>query len=81
MDTNKLQKLREIKFILRKTCLLCINFNKGIDLWGTCKIHTYFHLKHKEERQLSVHALGDCPVWEETPVLYFDSNWDEFFDK
>jgi len=79
MDANKLSRLRECNFQIKKCCLLCVSFRKGIDLWGTCKVQTYFHLKHKEERELSVHALGYCPEWITNQLLFYDA-WKEFME-
>lgn len=82
MDTNKLAALRDVKFKLKKTCMFCIEFNKGEGLWGTCKIHTYYHLKHRDVRELSVHALGYCTHWMRNPNIDpFGSSWEEFIEK
>jgi len=81
MDANKLKKLKEIGFELKRTCLTCKNFHKGQDAFGTCAEHSYFHLKHQETRELSVHSLGFCPEWEvSTFVDPVGSSWWEFYE-
>ena len=60
MDANKLEKLKQIKYRIRDCCGLCIHADLAPDGWGTCLKFTYNHLKHKEERQLSIHMFGSC---------------------
>ena len=80
MDENKTGKLREIEYTIRKTCNNCrYSFFIG-DNWGVCKKHTYYHLKHKEIRKLSINRYGYCKDWEEMPYLDFGL-FEEFFDK
>jgi hypothetical protein len=82
MDKNKLTALRKQKFKLKKVCMLCIHFNKGQNLWGTCRMHSYYHLKHKSERELSVHALGYCRHFMRNARLTpFGDSWEEFMEK
>lgn len=61
MDANKLQKLKDIKYSIRKTCGNCKFgcFKASCD-WGTCSIYTYFHLKHEKEKSLSINISGFC---------------------
>lgn len=62
MDSNKLQKLKEIGYELQKSCTLCTHsiFHGGKDL-GACKRFTYKHLKHTDsKRDLSIHRSGMC---------------------
>lgn len=65
MDANKLKVLREIGYSIPKVCGLC----RHADLvagWGMCNIQTYHHLKHDEERYLSIYEHGSCPKWEKS---------------
>lgn len=81
MDANKLKKLKEIGFTLKRTCATCEYFNKGQDQFGTCRKHSYFHLKHQDFRELSVHSLGFCPDWKVSE--YVDPvglTWHEFYE-
>lgn len=60
MDKNKLAKLKEINYTLLDVCALC-EFSDFCNYdWGTCSIHKYFHVKHKEEREMSIHKSGNC---------------------
>lgn len=66
MDANKLIKLREVGYVVRKTCGNCVfsklNPSTG---WGTCALHAYEHQKHSEaQRQMSIVASGRCTSWE-----------------
>lgn len=62
MDKNKLKVLQDIEYQVKRTCGTCINASiKPATDWGTCKIWTYEHLKHTEERsQLSINRYGQC---------------------
>lgn len=66
MDDNKLNKLREIEYTIRKSCGECEHgaFN-GNNSWGTCVIHRYSHKKHDgggkgSDRELSIYQHGAC---------------------
>lgn len=60
MDRNKAKKVEENGLRLARCCGTCANFEPGDDLWGTCKVITYFHERHQEERHLSVHRYHTC---------------------
>ena len=61
MDKNKAKRITEIGLSIGKCCHTCQHFS-GPNLrgFGTCGEFTYFHLKHQEERQLSVHETHFC---------------------
>lgn len=66
MDANKLEKLKQIKYQVRKVCGLCIfaEFPQA-DGWGTCDLYKYAHQKHADSvRQLSITQFGGCPSFE-----------------
>lgn len=74
MDKNKLQKLKDINFSIRKCCGNCTSgkFLSGND-WGTCTWHVYKHEKHTggqkgSVRELSTNKYGHClsHVWNGT---------------
>lgn len=63
MDKNKLEKLKEISYVIKATCALCKhgNFFPNSYQWGTCKLHQYKHEKHTDSvRQLSIIKSGSC---------------------
>ena len=63
MDENKLEKLKEVKYIIHNTCTLCqhSSFFSGFTDWGVCKLHKYNHKKHTEsEREMSINRSGSC---------------------
>lgn len=66
MDANKLAKLQEIGYEVKKCCGLCSQFkptSRG-NIFGFCYDWTYTHLKHKDERYLGVSCFGVCPEFE-----------------
>lgn len=69
MDANKLEKLKEIGYQVKKVCGLCNHseFEVGSE-WGVCKIYTYEHKKHADsKRELSINKMGGCPSFEANP--------------
>lgn len=71
MDENKLKKLRSIDYVIQPTCETCVHgdFKGKAQVFGTCKIHTYDHLKHSDStRQLSIHAHGHCSEYKANPT-------------
>lgn len=66
MDQNKLKVLREIGYRVGPACGTCSYGNfEYFQMWGTCSLHTYEHLKHTgARRQLSTHLCGNCPNYE-----------------
>lgn len=62
MDANKNKKLEEVGYEIA-ACAMCEHGQfDGESKWGTCGLFTYEHLKHTDAtRQLSVHAMGNCP--------------------
>ena len=73
MDDNKLHKLREIGYTIRKCCGTCLHATfKGNSSWGTCGIFTYDHKKHtgggkSSTRALSISTYGSCKSFEIEP--------------
>lgn len=71
MDENKRKTLREIGYEIPSSCFTCAHgeFNtlKSMsDLWGSCAIQEYQHLKHTgEKRRLSIYAGGRCGKFEQ----------------
>ena len=65
MDENKLTKLKEIGYVVYRTCGTCrfANFT-GLNDFSVCSKHDYSHLKHTEMRSLSVNINGSCPSYE-----------------
>jgi len=67
MDENKLKKLEDIGYKIKRTCALCKNseFPSFTAIWGVCKIQNYSHLKHTDaNRQLSICRYGQCGKFE-----------------
>ena len=62
MDTNKQEVLREVRYEIRRSCMLCVHGSFGRQSnWGTCKALTYEHQKHSDsKRHLSIHRSGIC---------------------
>jgi hypothetical protein len=88
MDSNKLAKLRDVKYKIPRTCRWCKHLGTdrvgGLTGWTTCNIHTYFRLKHKNKRHMSIHACGSCSDWEANEkylIREFGHGWLEFLEK
>jgi len=88
MDKNKLEKLRELKYSIRKCCGLCenskFNFLDCGNAWGICMIHRYEHLKHTEVvRELSINQFGHCDdfKWNNSIKNIGLKDWIEFLEK
>lgn len=77
MDLNKAKKLNEIYYCRAKTCGECEHSNiSDNSMFGVCKIHKYFHLKHQEERELSIYRYGYCDSdfkYKERELKFFNS--------
>ena len=69
MDENKRQKLKDIGYVIPGTCGQCKHgrFAEMSDGWGECGVHMYQHLKHTDERFLTVHTSGQCAQFERSP--------------
>jgi hypothetical protein len=83
MDANKLVKLREVEFVIRKTCGICTygRFVDGRD-WGTCAKHSYTHVKHVgPDRGMSVHRSGYCQCGFKLSDGIVLGKHDEFLEK
>jgi hypothetical protein len=78
MDANKLMMLRQVKFTVQRTCYFCLYVRKGSTDFGTCKKHMYYHMKHKERREMSVHSSGNCDKWERDFAVVIGVAWEEF---
>lgn len=87
MDDNKLHKLRDIGYTIRKCCGICIhgNFKLHTD-WGVCSEHDYEHKKHTggekgSERSLSIHRYGSCKLFSPRgETLVYIDHFREFYD-
>lgn len=86
MDNNKLDKLREIGYSVRKCCKTCKHANIFDFGWGTCTLHSYVHKKHTgggkgSLRELSITAQGVCDD-HETEQIYLDitNHYKEFHE-
>jgi hypothetical protein len=73
VDVNKLEVLTQIGFTIRGTCRSCVHA-RGISAsgFGTCNLRSYFHLKHQEERPLSIHEQGWCPDYSVNEVVTYN---------
>jgi hypothetical protein len=89
MDENKLAKLREVEYKIPRTCRWCRHFQirkewmANLTDWTVCRKHAYFHLKHQDERQMSISAYGTCPNWKpfnDLLVRTFGHGWMEFLE-
>lgn len=69
MDANKLKVLQELGYQIPPTCGICKHGEfKPQTPWGTCKLHTYQHVKHTgDRRQLSIYQGGRCDKLEPDP--------------
>lgn len=70
MDENKLEKLKQIAYVVRKTCGTCNSFRaEGSREFGICVRYDYAHLKHTgPRRNLSVSCHGVCNEFEMNEV-------------
>jgi hypothetical protein len=72
MDKNKLKVLQSVNYKIQNCCSFCTHsrINEMRSIWGTCKKHTYKHLKHTgEEREMSINAYGTCENFERADGL------------
>jgi len=86
MDANKLEVLRNEGYTIKPCCGLCKHgYFTNPSHWGVCKIKFYEHLKHEDQRELSVNEFGKCKhgfEWMTTKVQGFINNkWDEFLER
>lgn len=68
MDENKRKKLIDIGYEIHKTCSLCIHSRFNGQTFGDCIVQTYYHKKHEDTKQLSIHESGSCPKFEIDPI-------------
>lgn len=86
MDDNKLNKLREIGYTIRKCCGNCLHNNLDTN-WGTCGVQFYEHKKHEggaksSKRNLSIHETGYCEKWEQCTFSNLDTwHFKEFYER
>jgi hypothetical protein len=83
MDANKLEKLRQLPYSIRRCCGSCLH-NMGFKdtFWTTCSVNDYEHLKHTETgRQLSIYMFGCCPKFSWNPDVKNLGVWIEFLEK
>ncbi len=70
MDQNKLQKLRDIEYVVHRTCGSCLWASEFKGDFGTCQLYTYRHAKHFDStRRLSVHRYGFCDGHDVDPAF------------
>lgn len=66
MDSDKLAKLKDVKWMPAKCCSTCVNgkFLIGKD-WGTCGLdaNTYYHNKHDRLHELPAHRMAVCDMF------------------
>lgn len=84
-DPNKLAKLEEQGYALQLGCCLCKHgsFVAGSH-FGSCWKTFYQHAKHVNEKPLSVHRAGTCPLFEADPERMSrvrSSGFDRFLPK
>lgn len=82
MDENKLNKLREMGFHIRESCMTCKNSGIGRGkIFGVCKKFEYDHLKHNENpRNVSITILGKCDYHERDETKIYE-HFDIFSEK
>ena len=79
MDANKLKVLEEIDYKILPCCMNCKHADIYVLGFGTCKLHTYQHLKHENpggSRGLSIHASGTCQDFD--PAEFLHDGWIKF---
>jgi hypothetical protein len=85
MDSNKLQKLRELHYEIKEccgTCKHCFISLIGTGVWGDCLLHSYDHLKHEKNKPLSINQFGHCESFEwNLRIIDLIGNWKEFLEK
>lgn len=72
-DENKFEKLRSIGYRIPITCGLCIHGPWPAEVWGTCDLHKYQHLRQdnpNEGRGISVHVSGTCSSAAPDPNMF-----------
>ena len=82
MDANKAEVLRELAYVLRRTCSNCLFGEfQGRQEWSTCSKHEYDHQKHSDtKRQLSVNRSGYC-TYHKWSDQFNVGLWKEFLEK
>lgn len=80
MDQNKINKLVDIGYEVKKVCGNCKHFTQYEDMhFGECDAHEYTHLKHSGgKRKLSVVQYGTCASWELSPDLEYLHGFKQF---
>lgn len=66
MDTNKLEKLKEVSWGVTATCATCIYGQFAKDTkWGICShpSNQYTHKKHKRIHPLPAHVNAKCNLY------------------
>lgn len=88
MDDNKLNKLRKVKYNIKKCCGICFHGKfKDNSNWGTCGTHTYDHKKHGggekgKRRDLSINRYGCCDDFDlQDMVMYELDHYKEFYER
>ncbi len=68
MDANKRDKLFDIDYSVKRCCSFCVHSSltpMSGKPFGKCSLLTYDHIKHGNERELSVSAFGSCVFFKE----------------
>jgi len=85
MDANKLKKLQEVGYTIKRTCFNCayVASNKVSSGFSTCNKFGYRHLKHADSfRRLSTHMSGCCTEHEwDADFLNFIHGFAEFKER
>lgn len=73
-DDNKFRALRDLGHTIPGLCNYCKHDNfeglKALNGWGTCRLHTYQHLKHENPAKgegVSIHITETCPQFKWDP--------------
>ncbi len=81
MDANKLSKLHEINYTIKKCCGICAHSafsDRDPSLFATCVMFYYDHEKHSNAlRNLSVTRYGYCDSFKQS--RYLETRLDKFF--
>ena len=81
MDENKLIKLKDIDYTIKKVCALCgHSLFTPHNLFGICTAYNYSHQKHTgPDHQLSIYKFGHCNNFKRNYDVDLGA-WDEFVD-
>lgn len=82
MDENKLIKLKDVGYTVKKVCALCrYSLFAPHKLFGVCTAYEYTHQKHTgPDRRLSILKFGYCNDFKRDYTTNFGA-WEEFFEE